>query len=398
MPSAHAILAPSASKRWLACSPSARLEQLLPNKETSYAREGTQAHSIAEKLLTALKEDELAYSPDETVFSLMEDTVDFESERAECAELGVDFQEMYETVAMNYVKIVYEDYLVALKNDRDAILLVEAQLKLSDFIPEGFGSSDAVIIGSGVLRVYDLKYGKGVQVSAEGNTQMMCYALGAYYGPGELYEIDKIQMTIIQPRLNWISSARTDLTSLLTWGWKVLKPGADKAFKGLGDLCAGEHCKFCNAAALCPALRKRATTATEIPADLMTNEELGKALEDAESVEIWLKAIKDYSLDLALKGETIPGWKLVEGRSLRTIKDQQAAEKALQDAGFEPADYNKPAELKTITDLEKLLTKKGFKTLLGDLVVKPQGKPTLAPLSDKRPEFSSAKNDFKDLV
>lgn len=398
MPSAHAILAPSASKRWIACSPSARLEQMLPNKETSYAYEGTQAHSIAEKLLTNLRDDQLAYTPDETVFSLMKDSIDFQNEIAACEELGVDFNEMYETVADGYAKIVYEEYLKMKQEDPDTILIVEAELKLTDYIPEGFGSSDAVIIGNRELCVFDLKYGKGVQVSAKGNPQMSCYALGAYCGPCELYDIDTVRMTIIQPRLNWVSSSKVPLDSLLTWGRVVLKPAAEKAFKGEGDLCAGEHCKFCNAAALCPALKEKAIVASTIPADLMTNEELGEALNEAESVEIWLKALKDYSLNLALEGEKIPGWKIVEGRSLRTIQDKEAAEKALKDAGFEPSDYNKPAELKTITDLEKLLTKKGFQTLLGDLVVKPQGKPTLAHADDKRPEFSSASSDFKDLM
>lgn len=398
MPSTHAILAPSASKRWIACSPSARLERLLPNKETTYAFEGTQAHSVAEKLLIALKEDELAYSPNDTVFSLMKDTVDFESEKAACADLGVDFDEMYETVSENYVRIVYEDYLQMLKQDSDTILIVEAELKLTDYIPEGFGSSDAVIIGGKTLKVYDLKYGKGVQVSAEGNSQMMCYAIGAYCGPCELYDISEVSMTIIQPRLNWVSSSTVSLESLLTWGKTILKPAAAKAYAGEGNLCAGDHCKFCNASALCPALREKVSFVTAIPADLMNNKELGQALEETESVEIWLKAVKDYSLRVALDGEKIPGWKVVEGRSLRTIKDQQAATKALMDAGFDPSDYYKPVELKTISELEKLLTKKGFQTILGDFVVKPAGKPTMAPISDKRPEYSPAANDFKDLM
>lgn len=398
MPDTHAILAPSSSKRWISCGPSARLEQLMPDKETSYALEGTQAHSIAEKVLNTLIADEYNYSPGGEIFESLKDVLDFDQERSICAELNADFDEMYKTVTEKYVKLVYEDFLAARQQDPDTVLLVEAKLKLSDYIPEGFGSSDAVIIGNRTLAVYDLKYGKGVQVSAEQNTQMMCYALGAYCGPCELYDVDEVKMTIIQPRLDAVSAYKVPVEALLTWAGAVLKPAALRAFNGEGQLNPGKHCQFCRAAALCPALKEKALVASAIPADLMTNKELGEALEEAESVEIWLKALKDYSLQQALAGEKIPGWKIVEGRSLRTIKDQQGAVKELLNAGFEFEDFMKPQELKTITDLEKLLTKKAFQAILGQYVVKPTGKPTLAPQSDKRPEFSSATNDFKELV
>lgn len=398
MPTAHALLAPSASKRWIACGPSARLEQMMPDKETSYALEGTQAHSIAEKLLTNINIEACEYCPTDEGFQEWKSKINFDQERQACEDLGVSFDEMYETVSTKYVRFVYEDYLRTKQQDPEALLLVEATLKLGEFIPEGFGSSDAVIIGDDTLRVYDLKYGKGVQVSAEQNTQMLCYALGAYYGPCELYDVVNVQMNIIQPRLDTGSSWTIPVESLLTWGNAVLKPAAKRAYNGEGILNSGAHCKFCKASALCPELRNRAIEASTIPADLMTNEELAAALDEAESVEIWLKAVKDYSLRLALDGEKIPGWKVVEGRSLRTIKDQVNAAKELIEAGFSPEDFYRPQELKTITDLEKLLTKKGFQTLLGQYVVKPAGKPTLAPESDKRAEYSPAASDFKDLL
>ncbi len=423
MPTDHAILAPSASKRWMACPPSARLEAQVPSVETSYTIEGTLAHKMAEIFLLTLE----ANRPDTwaesypakvkewfadhradlqaAVNSLPQDypytDLDKELYKAivDAEALDLDPWEMIETVYTHYCKLVYEDFIEALKDDPDAVLLVEQRLKLDEYIPEGFGSSDAVIIAGKTLSVYDLKYGKGVKVSAISNTQMMCYGLGALLGPGELYDIDQVAMTIIQPRLQWVSSWDLQTDELINWAENELRPAAVLAFQGGGDFLPGEHCRFCNVAPRCKALAAKAAQLNADRGDtaLMTNAEIAEALTNAASLKSWLSSLEAYALERAVAGETFPGFKVVEGRSVRQISDQPKAMQILKDAGFEEASYCKPKELKTITDLEKLLKKKGFQELLGEYVVKPAGKPTLVEDSDPRPAINSVSEDFKDI-
>jgi hypothetical protein len=307
---------------------------------------------------------------------------------------------MAETVYDHYVRPVYEAYLGAKLQDPDAELLIEARLKLSEFIPEGFGSSDAVLIYGRTLEVFDLKYGKGVKVDAEHNAQMMCYALGAYCGPGETYDIADVRMTIIQPRLRHESSWAITAPDLLLWAHNSLKPAAQLAFRGEGEQVPGEHCRFCKVAAKCRALADYTLRVTKEKTEpgVMTLEEIAALLPHFSTIKSWISSVEEFALEAALEGDTIPGYKVVEGRSLRKISDPHKAMELLEGAGFEPGAYLKPAELKTITDLEKTLTKKGFKTLLGDLVIKPEGKPTLVEESDPREPYSKAKNDFKDII
>ena len=415
MPNDHAILAPSASKRWMTCGPSARLEAQVASKETAYSKEGTIAHAMAEILLgTFLQEGPLEDNYVE-IFRIWYDTergegasTDFLTKLTkqvdEALAEELDPWEMMQTVLDYYCRPVYEDYLRAKMEDPDAVLLIEQKFKLTEFIPEGFGSSDAVIIAGRTLSVYDLKYGKGVKVSAKNNPQMRCYALGAWCGPAELYDIDHIQMTIIQPRLQWISTDTMTAASLLAWGKEELRPAAIRAYQGEGDFTPGEHCRFCVVAPRCKALAAKAAAlyAERDDTGLMSNEEIAEALTKAASLKSWLTALEAYALQQALEGETFPGFKIVEGRSLRQIPaaNQAAAMQALADQGFEEASYCKPKELKTISDLEKLLKKKGFQELLGGFVVKPQGKPTLVEESDPRPPMNgtqSAKKEFKDI-
>ena len=417
MPTDHAILAPSASKRWMACAPSARLEATMPQKDTAYTREGTIAHGMAESLLRiALKNNwakwlggeldvfKAAYNvaedldeepeqclPDENVAKLVRLVKDAIAE-------GLDPWEMMQTVSDHYCSYIWEDYLDALYRDPDAILLVEQRLKLEEFIPEGFGSSDAVIIYGKTLCVYDLKYGKGVKVSAEKNPQMMCYGLGALQAFRELYDIEEVCLTIIQPRLQWWSNWNIPADRLLDWGYGTLRPRAEKAFRGEGEYVPGDHCRFCSVAPRCKALAaKAATLPVGRDGGLMTNEEIAEALRSAASIKSWIAGLEAYALEQALSGKTIPGFKVVEGRSVRQISDPQKAMQILADAGFDEASYTKPKELKTITDLERLLKKKGFQELLGQYVVKPQGKPAIVPDDDPRPAMGDAKSDFRDI-
>ena len=372
----------------------------MPEKDTAYTREGTIAHAMAERILLYMLSEDLRQVPDSYGFLVSAAPVVLKDEIAQAEAEGLDWKEMAETVYDHYCRIVFEAYLGAKLEDPDAVLLVEARLKLTEFIPEGFGSSDAVIIYGTSLEVFDLKYGKGVKVEADENPQMMCYALGAYCGPGETYDIADVRMTILQPRLRHESSWAITAPDLLHWAHNSLKPAAQLAFRGEGEQVPGEHCRFCKVAAKCRALADYTLRVTKEKTEpgVMTLEEIAALLPHFSTIKSWISSVEEYALEAALEGDTVPGYKVVEGRSLRKISDPRKAMELLEGAGFEPGVYLKPAELKTITDLEKTLTKKGFKTLLGDLVIKPEGKPTLVEESDPREPYSKAKNDFKDII
>lgn len=390
MPDKHALLAPSSSARWMACPASARLEADEPNRDTVFTREGTAAHSFAEHCLNWLREtdaESVGECPERLKAALKE----------KCEREGYDWREMASAVWDNYVRLVYEDFLAARVADPDAVLLVERMYSLREYVPESFGSSDAVIISGDTLSVYDLKYGKGVKVSAVGNTQMRLYALGAYLAQGELYEIGTLRATIIQPRLGWTSTDVIEAGDLLAWAEKELKPKAALAYQGDGPAVPGTHCKFCKVAHKCKALADFATRCADYDAEMLDNEGIAECLRKAPVVRTWLDAVEGHALEAALNGERFPGFKLVEGRSVRTISDKEQAAARLA-ARYDPSVYLKPQELRTISDLEKALTKKGFKELLEDLVVKPKGKPTLVPEDDPRPELNNAGEDFKDII
>ena len=398
---AHALLAPSSAKRWMTCTPSARLEAKVPERDTLYTREGTVAHAMAEYILGYYLSCNYTQFPggDDEVQAIINDIkngLDYpfvtglrrHIEEAEI--LGVDGCEMFEIVHEHYCRIVYEAYLAAKAIDPNAELLIEARLKLTEFIPEGFGSSDAVIIADKTLEVFDLKYGKGVKVEAENNPQMMCYALGAYAGPAETYFINKVQMTIIQPRLRHVSSWEITELELVEWAYNTLKPAAARAFIGDGPQVPGDHCRFCKVAAKCRALAEHtlAISAQKKEPGVMTLAEIAEILPHFSTIKSWMNSVEEYALEAALEGDEVPGFKVVEGRSIRKISNAAEAIARLDGAGIPSDNYLKPAELKTITDLEKTLTKKGFNTILGDLVIKPEGKPTLVENSDPRQPFS----------
>lgn len=396
---AHAVLAPSSAKRWMTCTPSARLEETVPSKDTAYTREGTIAHAMAEGILRHLLEQKADGMPEAGEFFETGGTMIAEFCRT-CELEGFDWREMAETVYENYCRLVYEAYLGAQLEDPDAVLLIESKLQLAEFIPEGFGSSDAVLIYGDTLEVFDLKYGKGVKVEAENNAQMMCYALGAYCGQGEFYDIANVRMTIIQPRLRHESSWTMTAKDLMKWAKEELAPAALKAWNGEGEQKPGEHCRFCRVAAQCKALASYTLDVTEKQTEpgLMTLEEIARLLPHFATIKSWISSVEEFALEAALEGDTIPGYKVVEGRSVRKISNAAEAIQRLEGAGIPAENYLKPAELKTITDLEKTLTKKGFKTILGDLVIKPEGKPTLVEEADPRPAFNRAQSDFKDIM
>ena len=367
---AHALLSASSSSRWLACLPSARLESRFPDGESPYAAEGTMAHTLAEDLLReATEEKGIPWVISEPDFP----------------------KDMWDYVDV-YVSIVLEKLTAARKKTPDAHLLIEQRLDFSPWVPEGFGTGDAVILTDGTMEICDLKYGKGVPVSAENNSQMRLYALGAYNDFGLLYDIREVTMTIIQPRLDNISSETIKLEELLAWGEEV-KEKAAKAYRGEGEYKAGSHCRFCRAAVRCRALAEHNMEVTKYDfaeADLLDPEDIADILKVEAEVTNWLGQVKDYALDQAVNyGEKFPGMKLVEGRSKRVIMNEDKLAAKLTEEGYK--EIYKPITLKGITDLEKICGKKNFATLSEGLVEKPPGKPVLVPENDKRPEWAPEK-------
>jgi hypothetical protein len=299
-----------------------------------------------------------------------------------------------------YKTIVLEKFNTAQRQCEDAQLLVETRLDFGDYIPDAFGTGDAIIIADGTLDVIDFKYGKGVRVSAYKNPQMMIYALGAYERFSFEYNIKKVRMTIVQPRIDNLSDFEMDVKDLLAWAKETLAPKAKEAFKGDGPQSPGEWCQFCKVKSCCKALTKKCTEVVKNHEDprLISAEELATdILLMVATVKTWLAGVEDYALQQALSGVELPGWKLVEGRRIRKITNQEGVEKALTEAGFDYDDIYKPLELRTITDLEELVGKKQFNDLCGEFIEKPLGKPTLAPESDKRPALDTIADDFKNI-
>lgn len=373
----HAVLSPSAAGRWLVCTPSARLEERFPDKAGDFAQEGSLAHEFGEAILKGSDESHLSKLRTEKFYS-----------------------EEMEEYARGYAEFVQGKFELAKRATPDAVLRIEEKIDLTAYVPEGFGTGDAIILADGTLDIIDLKYGKGVPVSAVENKQMMLYALGALDMFGFMYAIDKVRMTIYQPRLDSISEYELPADDLVVWGEVVLKPAAASAFKGEGDFVPGKHCQFCRVKAQCRALAERNLKAAEHEFDdvaLLSDGELADILTRAEGIKSWINAVEEFALQAALEGKTIPGFKLVEGRSVRRYSDEGKVAETLIANGFKKENIYDPPKLKTITSMEKLITKKAFAALLGSLVVKPQGKPTLVPASDKRPELNDAKKDFENI-
>lgn len=377
---AHALLSPSSAHRWINCTAAPRLEANVEDAGSSFAEEGTLAHAYcAKKLKTFL-------------------SLNVEGEDKEIAE----YYDKYHTGEMDeytdtYAAIVLEKYNTARANTPDAQLLVETRLDFGQYVPEAFGTADAIIIADGVMEVIDFKYGKGVKVSAVENPQMMIYGLGAYDRFTLEYNIRRVRMTIVQPRIDNLSEYEVSAEELLQWATSVLSPQAKKAYSGEGTQKPGTWCQFCKVKSNCRALATLCTGAVKDP-KLLTPEELAAdVLPILPVVKTWLTGVEDYALAQALSGVHLPGWKIVEGRSVRKITDTVAAGAALNKAGYMDEQIYKPVELRTITDLEKLIGKKQFAALVGDYITKPAGKPTLAPESDKRKAIDPIADDFKDV-
>ena len=370
----HAFLSASASHRWMQCPPSAKLCAEVPDYGSEYAMEGTCAHELAQYLLERALGTE---TEDPT-----ENLAYYDGEMQEAAEGYRDF--------------VMEQVAEAGKNGGKPLVCVEQTLDFSKWVKHGFGTGDCVIVADGLLHIIDLKYGVGVLVQAEENSQLMCYALGALEAFGYLYDITRVRMSIYQPRRNNVDSWEISVDDLLRWADTVLKPAALLAYAGNGDFRAGDHCVFCKVKASC---RARAEHALEIareelkePAKL-TEAEIAELLPRLDTLADWANDLKTFALKQAIHGVTYPGFKLAEGRSVRKFRNEPTVAAIVTEAGYDP--YEK--KLLGITAMTKQLGKKKFSELLGDYVIKPPGKPVLVPESDKRPAWNAAAADFKNF-
>ena len=368
----HALLAPSSSERWINCPPSAK-ENAGGDTGSSYAQQGTDAHALCEyKVKKAL-----GYS----VRDPTEDLTYFDEEMSECTDA--------------YCEYVMEQVQAAKACCPDPLVLVEQRLDFTRWVAESFGTADCVIVADGVMTVIDFKYGLGVLVEADNNSQMRMYALGALHLFESIYDIQTVRMTIFQPRRDNVSTAEISAEELLSWADEVLIPAAILAAKGEGDYKAGKHCQFCRIKATC---RKRAEYNLQLAQydfavpDTLADDEISMILDRAETFIGWINDIKDYALEQAISGKQYPGFKVVEGRSNRRYTNDDAVAAVVLDAGYDP--YER--KLMGVTAMTKLLGKKKFDTLLGTLIEKPKGKPTMVPVSDKRPAWNSATEEFKE--
>ena len=378
---AHAALSASSSHRWMMCPPSVKLSGQFADKPSSYAEEGTFLHELSEMKLHRYLGD---MTPEvlEAQYAAHRDN-DFYSDEAE-------------SVTDEYVDFCIETIESVRASCPDPLILVEHRLDFSEYVPEGFGTGDLVIVADGVLEVVDFKGGRGVRVEAERNSQLMLYGLGALLEFEALYDIRNVRMTIVQPRLNNISTYETTTDELIRWAEKEVRPKALLAYEGKGEFCAGEWCRFCRARYTC---RKRSEYHMRLAErdfkapDLLTDEEILDILPVAESLNNWVADLIAYATQQAVDGKTWPGYKLVAGRSVRKYTSEAEVIRAATEAGY--TDIYKTTLL-GVGDLEKRMGRKNFSEVLGKYIVKPVGAPQLVPENDPRRPYADAASDFND--
>ena len=382
----HAKLSASGAKKWLACPGSVVLESRFPDEGSAYAAEGTAAHSLGEaKIRLAVKE--------------------LTNAKYQKAIKGLAITEEMEGYTDGYRDFVLERFNAARAKTPDAKLLLEQRLDFSEYVPEGFGTGDCVIVAAHELEIIDLKYGAGVVVSAEGNPQLRLYALGALEAWDMLYGIDTIAMIIYQPRRDNISTETVSAAELLEWG-EAVREKARLANSGTEDCFAGSHCDegFCKARPICRAYADSCNSLAALdfkrPASLSL-EEIAETLDLSARLVKWAELVKAYAAELALSGVEVPGYKLVEGRSSRAYAlDDDAIMQMLLKADYAQEEIT-VTKLRTVADMEKTIGKAAFSEILADVVVKTPGAPTLVPITDKRPAINSAaaaKEDFANIV
>ena len=377
--STHSIFSPSASHRILNCPPSMMLCAKEPEQSSSYADEGTSAHALCAYLV----ERGLGRNPKDPT----EDLDYYNEEMQSCAE--------------GYASFVSEEYGKAKQSCDDTQIFVEQRVDISRWVPGCGGTADCIILSDGTAEVIDYKHGLGVLVEASsaefgGNPQLMCYCLGVLEMFDGIYDIDTVKMVIYQPRRDNVSEYTMSKEELLRWADEVLAPTAKLALEGKGEFKAGDHCRFCKVKATC---RKRAEYNLEaakydfeMPA-LLEDHEVDAILMMIDHLTEWANDVKEYALNEALQGKDYEHFKVVEGRSNRKYTNEDEVAEAVISAGYDP--YEK--KLLGVTAMTSLLGKKKFEELLGGLMCKPQGRPTLVSKADKRPAMkNTAENDFKE--
>ena len=389
---AHAVLSASSAKQWIHCPPSARLREQFPEETSAAAEEGTLAHQFCElKLRKLFLEPGMPEKDYKAGLNKLRKGKHFSTEMERYTD---EYRDYVQQIAYQYPSAPY--------------ITVEKRVDYSYIAPEGFGTADCIVMYGTELHVVDFKYGKGIVVEAEGNCQMALYALGALQAYGLIFPIDTVHFHIVQPRVKNFSQWTTSVRNLNAWAETVVRPAAQKAYEGGGEFQQGKWCDdcFCCAAGTCraradanaPVLQAQVDPATGKMKEeaLLTNEEIGKLLPLLMMAEPWIKKVKKAALAKLLAGEAVPGWKLVEVRSNRSLTDPKAAYGALIKAGYKKAMFYEQVPV-PLTEAEKLITKEEYQSILAPFIVKPKGAPALALEGDKRPDYvkdSTPEEDF----
>lgn len=380
----HAVLSASSSHKWLVCTPSARLEEQFPNKTSEYMEEGTLAHEIAEFKVRSYFLEAISKSAYTRRLNKLKEKQHFSQEML-----------IHTDTYLEYIKGE------SLKTSSKPFIALEQKVDFSQYVPEGFGTADCIMISGNDLHIIDFKYGKGVKVDATENPQMKLYALGVLFQYGMLYDIKQIRMTIVQPRLDSISEFSMPKDALIEWGENVVKPQAEKAFMGIGDFVQGDHCRFCRAKGACEFRAKENMKIVEEIQEkyngIISDKEVGEMLSKTDGIEQWLQDLKEYALQQILKGKEVPGWKAVEGKSNRKLVDIDKAFEILEANGYKSEILYEKKPL-ILTQLEKTIGKANVAKAIGDYIEKPKGAPTLVKSTDKRESFKiSAQEEFKNI-
>ena len=377
----HALLSASSSHRWLQCPPSAIVAEAYPAQDTEFTREGTLAHEVAESVVATDADTSKGSNYYKDLHQWFGDD-NVTDEMIECA-------------------TAYRDYIQEQIRGDQKLVLLEQRVDFSEWVPDGFGTADCIIIQGDVMDVIDYKYGKGVAVSAEDNPQMKLYGLGALHDYGFLADVQKVRLHIFQPRINNVSVYELGADDLLKWGDKVVKPVAAKAAEGKGDYKAGNHCKFCPHAGRCRELTKACTVAIDfmggVTREIQTLApfEVAVILEQEPLITLWLKRVRDQALSSMLAGESVPGYKVVAGRGSRGWACDIDVAKILDDNGYNQEDYTK-TELLSVAQMEKAIGKKKVAELLAGQILSHTGAPTIATEKDRRPAYNPA-DDFENI-
>lgn len=375
-PIKHALLGASSAARWIACTPSAQATANLPGETSKYAEEGTRAHELCEvHLRNNLRQWEAGYGALPLSGSIR---LDGEPD---------DPPEMVRA-ANQYVSFLHELWVGF--PCRPGVF-IEQEVDVSQWVPQGFGTCDCLLIGGGLLHIIDFKYGQGVPVNPERNPQLMYYALGAYELFRETDEIEVVRMSIVQPRMQEEPQTwELPLADLLSWARDVLAPAAHMAWRGEGEFVTGEHCRFCKAHPACRAWKDKYGPLAGFepypePATL-SDEELGEWLQKLEGLAAYARDLEEYAQQALMEGRTLPGWKLVQGRSTRKWTDQDAAFRQMQADGIDEAMLYTRTPI-TLTVAEKMIGKKKFAETMSGFITRAPGAPKLAQASDPRPAY-----------